>query len=849
MERIKHCWHYVFGEPLVWLFYWCFQPGRFAREYEKRNVLRRIGPSLRLIFPQFLITCLVTIGARMGLRLILAIPSPHLVDVLFSIIVAVLVGVILGVAASIGLGLNSGISIGFASSVSFGLVVGHITGSSLEAHILGGIAGALVITCMLSIAGGRAGNDVLLGISAGVVAGVTVGVVTKLTVGDDVADMILGCMVGMTAGITASRRKVRPPGGAHPRSRSLVIGAVLTGVVVVLNTWTGGLVFASTFLLILYRLPLYPVNSFSSWTALLASRKQPSHVFMYLHNSSLYWDEYVYCPLPGLKPMLRIAAEQNVARTLEEVTFIMMERPLQIAAARAVSLEIALLDLRMRDTLRDIAEASLRLSKIFPHGTGLVAPQWSMTLVRLRDASENAAQACSPLGWQAKHNALAALLADLKRIHPHTAFADAEMNTRLADVLVTWQGVALRAISALEKAPEKTRRISNPYNPGPALERYNKLFIGRYDLISLLGEALAQRDHRPTILLYGERRMGKSSILKHLPDLLGARFLPVFYDLQSPDSISSLAAFLAIVAEQIVLSMEMRGLKAKKLEYERLNEVRKENEAAVYYVFNRWLRGVEKTLEREDRILLLMFDEFENLNRAGKELYLDLKMLLNWFRSLIQHHPRLALLFSGVQHFDELDRGWAGFFVNVQTLKAGFLQPSEARQLIAQPLLPMFAEQVFGQGVIEEILRVTGCHPFLIQALCSALIDAFNSHRRKQIEIQDVTKAIAMVFKNWGSTYFRDLWNRTDTAQRVCLFILNKQESNDLHSIEQQSGLDRQTVNRAVEILVERDLVHMDERGFYQLATPLFREWVERNEFVNSAVNRKVGTLFDDRGR
>jgi len=326
--------------------------------------------------------------------------------------------------------------------------------------------------------------------------------------------------------------------------------------------------------------------------------------------------------------------------------------------------------------------------------------------------------------------------------------------------------------------------------------------------------------------------MGKSSVLKHLPNLLGARFLPVFYDLQSPDSTASIAAFLGMVADEIILVMKTRGLKAKKLAYESLKEARRENEAEVYHIFNRWLKGIERTLEREDRTLLLLFDEFEKLDKAGKEQYLDLELLLNWFRSIMQHHPRVALLFSGIQMFGSMEMNWAGYFVNVQALKVSFLQPPEAYQLIAQSIQGLPVEQIFGQGVIEEILRVTNCHPFLVQALSSTLIDALNSRRRNQLEIYDIERAINALFKNWGSTYFRDLWDRTDTAQRLCLSILQKQGGRDFLSIEQQSGLDRQAVYQAVETLVERDLVHVDEQGIYEFAAPIFYEWVKRHEVV-----------------
>lgn len=831
MRQIKRVLYYVFGEPLLWLFYWSFQSATFARRFESNYASKRIGSSLRLILPIFLIESLLVVCIRIALRCLLHTPYSHLPSLIVIILFTTLAGIVIGLAAGIGLGLSSGIRIGLASGISFGMVIGSLDNSS-EIHIIAGIAAGLVVTCMLGVAGARVGNATVSGIIVGIIAGVVTGVTLHFTVGSDGAGMVIASMIGMTTGITVSRRKTRPRGGAHPRDRSLIIGSILALVMTVLNTWTGGIAFACTFLLIFYRLPVYPVSSFSSWKALKASRKHPTQIFAYLHASSLYWDEQVYLPLPGIKQLLALAAEQNIARALEEVTFIVMERPQQIEAARAAALEIAFHDLAIRDTLQAITEASKRLSEIFPLGTGLIDPQWSKILIHLHDASQNAAQANSPLGWQARYNALEAMRADLKQIHPQTAFNDVELNRLLDDVITCWQEVTWREVIALEKAPEKTRRISNPYNPGPALERHDKLFVGRYDLAAQLGDALARQDHRPTFLLYGERRMGKSCVLKHLPDLLSARFLPVFYDLQSPDSTSSIAAFLGMVAEEIVLIMESRGLKARKLAYERLKDAQRENEATVYYVFNRWLRGVEKTLEHENRTLILMFDEFEKLDRANQDHDLNLALLLDWFRSMMQHHPRVALLFSGVQTFSELGMNWASYFVNVQTLKVSFLQPSDAYQLITRPIQSVPVELIFGQGVIDEILRVTNGHPFLIQALSSALIDALNARRRNQIEIQDVAKAINAVFKNWGSTYFRDLWDRTDTSQRLCLSTLKSLGSSDLSSITQHSGLSRHIVHRTLEILLDRDLVRTNELHIYQLAAPIFGTWIERNEMI-----------------
>jgi uncharacterized protein len=579
-----------------------------------------------------------------------------------------------------------------------------------------------------------------------------------------------------------------------------------------------------------YRLPLSPASSLSSFRAYLASRKNPPQVFTYLRRCSVYWDERVLWPLPGLKRALLIAARQDIGQALEIISFIAAERPQQIGAARAASLEIAIRDLETRENLREIAQASQRLTDILPQEAGLIDPRWVTPFARLSDASRDAARACSPLGWQARRTALQEMIADLKKVYPNTAFTDAHLNMRLGEVVKTWRAVVQREMEEMEKAPEKTSRIENPYNPGPVLELRDSLFVGRRDLAQQLGDALGRGSRRPTFLLQGERRMGKSSTLKQLPDLLGARYLPIFYDLQTRGFSSSIAVFLGKIADEIYKVMRTRSLSTKRLAYERLQEAERKNEAEVYHLFERWLEDIEWTLEQEDRILLLTFDEFEKLEEAGRAGYFNLGLLLDWFRSVIQNHPRLALLFSGVRNFGDMGANWAGYFVNVQTLKITFLQPDEAHQLITRPVPNFPGEQIFCERVVEGIKRVTNCHPFLVQAVCSALLDSLNADKRNQIELRDVGAAANQVLKNWGSTYFRDLWERTDKDQRACVLALNHLGECDLPRIEQQSGLDGSRVDRALETLLERDIV-VWEHGIYQIAVPLFGVWVQRSNY------------------
>ena len=193
-------------------------------------------------------------------------------------------------------------------------------------------------------------------------------------------------------------------------------------------------------------------------------------------------------------------------------------------------------------------------------------------------------------------------------------------------------------------------------------------------------------------------------------------------------------------------------------------------------------------LQREKITLLLLFDEFEKLEEARKAGYIDLNLLLDWFRSTIQNRSHIALLFSGVNTFGEMDENWASYFVNAKTFRVSFLKPIEARDLITKPIPGFPSQQLFTADIVEEIIQVTGCHPFLIQAVCSELIDDLNHENCERVEMQDVTNAVTNVLENWGDTYFRDLWLRTDQQQRMCLTLLSQKGTSGVSTLASASG-------------------------------------------------------------
>jgi hypothetical protein len=79
----------------------------------------------------------------------------------------------------------------------------------------------------------------------------------------------------------------------------------------------------------------------------------------------------------------------------------------------------------------------------------------------------------------------------------------------------------------------------DPYITGNPLQlKDSDLFVGRADLYQMIQAALHTPHGKPTLALYGARRMGKTTVLLNLPRQLDEPIVPVFIDLQGAQASS-----------------------------------------------------------------------------------------------------------------------------------------------------------------------------------------------------------------------------------------------------------------------------------------------------------------------
>src|ERR1051325_3702984 len=135
----------------------------------------------------------------------------------------------------------------------------------------------------------------------------------------------------------------------------------------------------------------------------------------------------------------------------------------------------------------------------------------------------------------------------------------------------------------------------NPYVVGGALDPSGKAFYGREDIFEFVRSGLNVAQRNP-ILLYGQRRVGKSSILRQLPRRLPPELVCVYFDLQGKAGMQ---------LDQVLFGLA-RAISDK------LELPKPPREEATEETFtSKFLPRVLEALGGESRRLVLLFDEFD----------------------------------------------------------------------------------------------------------------------------------------------------------------------------------------------------------------------------------------------
>lgn len=376
--------------------------------------------------------------------------------------------------------------------------------------------------------------------------------------------------------------------------------------------------------------------------------------------------------------------------------------------------------------------------------------------------------------------------------------------------------------------------IPNPYLPGTALRKDSALFFGREELFDFIAENAGAQRQRNVLMLVGQRRTGKTSMLLRLEDYLPPAIVPVYIDCQSLGVSAGMPALLQEFAWHIADALAARGLECPVAETGRWQE-------DPARLFHREFLPAARRLLPEGTTLLLVFDEFEAFESMIADGILP-RTFFPYMRHLMQHSTGLGFVFVGTRRLEEMSADYWSVLFNVALYrKIDFLSAPAALRLICEPVAPTL---VYDDLALDKILRVTAGHPYFLQLVCYTLVKQANQKKTGYVTISDVNTALDEMLR-LGEVHFAYLWQRSSHAERALLaaaaHLMDRNEP--LHPevfIEhlQPYGieLDPVQVTEALVSLVARDImreVTEEGKALYELRIGLVGLWVARNKSLS----------------
>jgi hypothetical protein len=395
-------------------------------------------------------------------------------------------------------------------------------------------------------------------------------------------------------------------------------------------------------------------------------------------------------------------------------------------------------------------------------------------------------------------------------------------------VVERWRQVLVKEGGELART-DTASPVANPYVIGNPVRGY--LFVGRENILRELEELWAKEGQCSSVVLFGHRRMGKSSILQNLGDRFGAGTIIVNFNMENYGWAQNNGELLFNLALQLYDSWRDSGH----------NDLAEPEEAQFlnhnpYMVFNRFLTNLNRVVKGERFIITV--DEFEIIEEGINEGRFD-SYLLRYWRGTFQNYPWFIMAFAGLHNLEEMRRDyWNPFYGSVKSIPVSFLSPNAARRLITQPD-PNFAIDYESEAV-EKIIKLTNGQPYLVQLICHTLVTHFNRQtfeegieRERWFTVEDVEAVInAPEFYRDGNAYFNGVWVQAETSEptgQVDILKALSHTSLSLSAIANKTGLSLEQAQAVLETLKRHDVIEQRDEH-YVYTVELMRRWVERRE-------------------
>jgi tetratricopeptide (TPR) repeat protein len=394
-------------------------------------------------------------------------------------------------------------------------------------------------------------------------------------------------------------------------------------------------------------------------------------------------------------------------------------------------------------------------------------------------------------------------------------------------------------------------QIENPYSmyveSGPVEDK--EMFYGRDELIDHIAKILCEGHAAKSIILYGQKRVGKSSIRYHLKQRLEGQSNLLVLDIDNIAALINLSSnepFFHQILWQIIDELE-RAIKQREKQGDLLqnlalpdaNSFYQHSDPLFYFqkIFRSFREAVEENTNWKGIRVVLLFDEFQYIYDL---IHQDDRMqfFMKSWKALLQR-GFFSTVLVGQDVMTRFINKFANEFGSIEKIRVSYLRTEHAKALIEKPVLLIEGTEVktrYLEGAVDHILYLTAGNPYYIQIVCYHLIEHLN-----HIHAQFITKADVDQVKNelirgkdaLSVAHFDNLISSGDPAQddaykaniiKIMAAIARKNRTGPCSKEDiADASVDISTI---LEDLADRDVLQREPGQCYTIRVGLFKEWL-----------------------
>ena len=291
---------------------------------------------------------------------------------------------------------------------------------------------------------------------------------------------------------------------------------------------------------------------------------------------------------------------------------------------------------------------------------------------------------------------------------------------------------------------EAIRRGFNPYISGEPVRR-EEMFYGRRDLLNRIVATL----HNNSIMIHGERRIGKTTLLYQLTNALRQVqdaeywFVPVLIDLEGTAEEQLFLQLGEEIYQTVVCLPDLTPAAVQSLHHLLCHQALATAAGGGVHAYS------DREFSRDLRTLVRLLEQYSQEQQAGRQLRLILLLdevdTLSHFNHIYQQQLRrifmrevaatLGAVVAGIaisKEWDRVESPWYNLFNEIA------MQPFSPEEAIALLVEPVRGYYLYEPAALSLIIDNSDGRPFRLQQYALEAVNHMLKCKRRRILLQDV---------------------------------------------------------------------------------------------------------------